>query len=252
MNRYVRAATAALLAAGGLGSAGCHGGGCKTGGCGGKPAAHGGHAGRAGTADGPGAIEARYRNLVDANYPERYNFAARQSVVGVFGQQVANGHLQHQTLWNWYFEPGTDKLNPAGMEKLDSLHRTPGGPDPKVYLQTARDVGVNPENAGEVRTLRDDLTAKRAAAVLKYLSTQPGAAVPYEVGVVDAPTPGINSLFAASAYRGQAGGYSGGLVGGGGVGVPSVGGGGSIVTPGAGAPGAGAAPGGAGARGPGY
>jgi hypothetical protein len=248
MNRYVRAATAALLAAGGLGSAGCHGGGCKHGNCGGKPGGPGG----AGAAGGPGPVEARYRNLVDANYPERYNFAARQAVLGPFGQQVANGHAQHQTLWNWYFEPGTDKLNPAGLEKLDSLHRTPGGADAKLYLQTARDVGVNPENADQVRTLRDDLTAKRAAAVLKYLGTQPGAAVPYEVAVVDAPTPGISSLYAASAVRGQANGYSGTLGGGGGgVGAPTVGGGGSIVAP-AGAGGAPGGGGGAGARGPGY
>jgi hypothetical protein len=205
MNRYVRAATAALLMTSGLASLGC--------------------ASRTGVTMGD-----RYRNAVDTTWPENYSFAARQAVIAPFAQQVANGHFIEQTIWNWYFEPGTEKLNGAGMEKLDSLAHSTPAPDPKIYIQAARDILVTAENADKVGTLRDDLTARRAVAVQRYLATQPGATVAYELAVTDAPTPGINASFAASAYRGQAQGYKGGI-GGGGASANAVGGGSGSIQP---------------------
>lgn len=235
MNRYVRAAAAALLVAGGLGSAGCahHGkttaGGCGTGGC--------GAGGRSDVTCGD-----KYRNLIDTSWPDRYNYDARQAVLAPFAQQVANGHFLEQTVWNWHFEPGTDTLNTAGMEKLNSLARKTPAPDPKLYVQVARDVAGTPENLDKLGAVRDELTAKRAAAVLKYMASQPGNPVPYEVAVHDAPTPGIYAPFAAAAFRGQLPGYVGGLAGGGigGVGGAAAGGGGGAA---AGAGGAAAGPG---------
>ena len=44
---------------------------------------------------------------------------------------------------NYYFEFGTDVLTPAGMEKLLSLTRVRPAPDPKLYIQTARDLPAN-------------------------------------------------------------------------------------------------------------
>ena len=189
MNRYFRAAAAALVMAGGLASVGC--------------------AARGGAGDG-----GRGRNWIDPSWPDRYNYAARQAVIAPFAQQVANGHFTNQTIWNWYFEPGTDKLNGAGMEKLDSIARTTPNPDTKLFLQAARDLGVTPENTDRIVALRDDLTAKRAAAIQRYMATQPGPTVLYEVSVVDMPTPGIYAPFATQAFRGQTRGYQGGVSGG--------------------------------------
>ncbi|HJZ60209.1 MAG TPA: hypothetical protein VKE74_35025 [Gemmataceae bacterium] len=207
MNRFVRAAAAAAIAAGGAGSVGCVS----------DSGAHG---------DG-----ARYRNWVDPCYPERYNAVARQEVVAPFAGQVNNGHFLHQTMWNWYFEPGTDKLNTAGLAKLDSLARERPSPDPKIYLQTARDLAATAENADKIAAMREDLTARRAAAIQKYLATQPtiGNPVAYEIFVHDAPTSGMPAEFAASAYRGQITGYRGGLAAGGGTAPLSTGGGGSFI-----------------------
>ena len=185
MKRYFRAAAAALVMAGGLGSVGC---------------AHKGGSGNAG-------------KWIDPSWPDRYNYAARQAVIAPFAQQVANGHFTNQTIWNWYFEPGTDKLNGAGMEKLDSIARTTPNPDTKLFLQAARDLGVTPENTDKIVALRDDLTAKRAAAIQRYMATQPGPTALYEVSVVDMPTPGIYAPFATSAFRGQTRGYQGGISG---------------------------------------
>lgn len=217
MKRSIRVATAALVLASGLGSIGC--------------------ASRTGVTAGD-----RYRNAVDTTWPEHYNYAARQAVVGPFAQQAANGHFINQTIWNWYFEPGTDKLNPAGIEKLDSLARATPAPDTRIYLQAARDILVTPENTDKVAGLRDDLTARRAAAVQKYMGTQPGNTVNYEIAVHDMPSPQLPAAFAASAFRGQAQGYRGGLSSGAG-GATSVSGGGNLNQS---APGSGTAPGGGG------
>jgi hypothetical protein len=191
MNRYVRAATAALAIAGGLGSVGCV------------------HNSGSTRADRDGG---RWNNLYDTAWPDRYNFAARQATVAPFAQQVTNGQFFEQTVWNWYFEPGTDRLNGAGMAKLDSLaQRAPV--DSRIYLQAARDVPATADNFDKVVAMRDDLTTRRAAAVQKYMATQPGAPVAYEIAVHDAPVPGIYSPFPLSAFRGQTRGYVGGIGG---------------------------------------
>jgi hypothetical protein len=212
MNRLFRAALVAAILPAGLASVGCahkSGSGCgDASGCG-------------GAADG--GCGAKYRNCVDVAWPDRYNYAARQAVVAPFAQQVATGHFLHQSIWNFYFEPGTDKLTPGGIDKLDALARTTPAPDTRIYIQTAHDIAVTPENIDKVVALRNDLNGKRAAAIKKHMATQFGPAAEYEVYVHDAPVPGISGVFAGNAYRGQGSGYVGGLDGGAG-GAPSVGG----------------------------
>src|SRR5438477_13177771 len=80
-----------------------------------------------------------YDNCVDPCYPERYEWAARQPVYEAFGTQEANGHVLDQTVWNKFFEPGTDKLTPGGMEYLKHLARRRPEADPKLWLATAQD-----------------------------------------------------------------------------------------------------------------
>ena len=204
MTRIVRAAAAALAVAG-TGTIGC----THTG----QPASEG--------AAGGGAV---YRQFVDPCYPERYNAQARAEVLAPFAIQVNNGNVLNQTIWNWYFEPGTDKLTGAGRAKLDSIAQTRPAPDTRLYLQAARDVPVTPESIDKVGATRDDLTSKRAAAVQKYMGTQPviGTAFAYEIHVHDAVPPGIPAEFSAAAYRSQGRGYTGvltvGGTGGGGAG----------------------------------
>lgn len=207
MNRMMRAAAAAAILTSGLGSIGCvsTGGGAR--------------------GEGHGPIGDHWRNAADPCYPERYNHAARQAVIAPFAQQVHNGHALNQTVWNYYFEAGTDKLTSAGMEKLDSIARTRPAPDPKLYIQASRDLSLTADNAGKIADLRTDLDVKRAVAIQKYMGTQPaiGGAVAYEVYVHDAPTPGINAEMAANAYRGSIQGYRG-AVSGSGTGVLGTGG----------------------------
>lgn len=205
MNRMIRVATAAALLTSGLGSIGCvHTGERKTlGDC--------------------------YRNAVDPCYPERYQFAARQSVVAPFGQQVVNGQVLNQTIWNYYFEFGTDKLTLAGVEKLNSIARTRPAPDPKLYIQTARDIPANTD-PDKVPAIRTDLDAKRAAIIQQYMASQPAfEAVAYEIYVHDPVVPGISETMAGNAYRGSFFGYRGG-VSGVGTGVLGTGGGGASLT----------------------
>lgn len=220
MNPMMRTAAAAVILVSGLGSVGCV------------------HTGSGGAArgDGHGVIGDKWRNAVDPCYPERYNHAARQAVVAPFAQQVHNGHVLNQTLFNWYFEYGTDKLTPAGAEKLDSIARTRPAADGKLYIQTARDLPPNTDTA-KTAAVRDDLDAKRAAAIQKYMAGQPALApVAYEVFVHDPVVPSIYSEFGASAWRSSRQGYTGNASGGGGAGATGTGGAG---TPGGTAGGAG-------------
>jgi hypothetical protein len=189
MKRYYRVVTTTALLLSGLGATGCTTGG------GGK------------------SLEDCYRNAVDVSSQDRYNYAAREAVLAPFAQQVATGHFLEQTLWNFYFVPGTDKLTPGGIDKLNTLARLTPAPDPRLYIQTARDISVTPENYDSVANTREKLNAERAAAIKKYMAAQPGAPVNYEVYVHDAPVPGIYSVFAGSAFRGQLSGYKGGIGG---------------------------------------
>jgi hypothetical protein len=208
MKRFVRAVAAAVVLASGLGPVGCtHRDQCLS----------------------EGLLENKYRNCVDTNWPERYSYSARQAVLTPFEQQAVSGHFLHQTIWNWYFEPGTDKLTPGGMKKLDSLARTTPGPDTKIYIQTARDLLVTAETIDKLAAERAELDAKRAAAIQRYMTTQPGPAVAYEIAVHDAAVPGLNAIFAGNAFRSQGRGYVGGITAGTGPNVTATGGGAVVV-----------------------
>ena len=233
MNRSTRRAAAAVLLAGGLGATGCTG------------------VGASARAEHDGALGGTYRHFIDPCWPDRYNAAARSEVLSAFAPQVNNGHVLNQTVWNWYFEPGTATLTPAGLAKLDSIAQTRPAPDARLYLQVARDVSaVVGGGIDTIAARRDDLTAKRAESVQKYMAAQPAISpVAYELSVIDPVVTGIRGDFATNAYRGQGSGYRGGIGGGSGVAATSTGGGG---TPAASAIGGGAPAAGGGGGGPGY
>jgi hypothetical protein len=113
-----------------------------------------------------------YSDVVDPCYPTRYCFAARREVCEARYQQVHNGHVLDQTVWNWQFEPGTDKLNVAGMDHLIYLLRRRPCPDQCIYLATAEDLVYDPEHPEKFPEARADLDAKRIAAIQKYLTAQ--------------------------------------------------------------------------------
>lgn len=241
-----RAAVAVLL--GSLGAAGC--------------VSKGGHAGTGGGRNDQPEGWTHYYNAVDPCWPERYTATARAEVIAPFAAQVHNGHVLEQTVWNWHFEPGTDVITPAGQAKLDAISQVRPQPDSKVYLQVARDVpAYGTGGLDTVAARRDELTAKRAEAVRKYMAAQPSLhGVAYEIFVHDAPVPGMPAEFSARAYRGQATGYVGGLSSGGagvtstgsGGQVPSGGGQGNAPTGPSGPSGGGSGSGGSGGTGPNY
>jgi hypothetical protein len=206
MKRIIRVAATAAVLVSGLGSVGCMG-------------------------TRESTLGDCYRKWCDPCYPERYNHAARQAVVAPFAQQVHNGHVLDQTLWNYHFETGTDKLNAGGMEKLDSIARTRPTPDSKLYIQAARDFAPSPDKMAAAT--RDELNTRRAAAIQRHMATQP-MPVPYEIFVHDPSVPGIRADFGGSAYTGSAQGYAGGL-GAGRAAAAATGGGTNITIGGSGA-----------------
>lgn len=113
-----------------------------------------------------------YHNVVDPCWPERYNAMARSETNGAFGTQVQNGHVLDQTMWNWYFEPGTAKLTPGGFDHLVYLARRRPSPDTTVYVQTAQDVSYNAAAPDQYVKARATLDADRVASVQKFLAAE--------------------------------------------------------------------------------
>ncbi len=127
-----------------------------------------------------------YRDCVDPCYPLRYNYMARQEVNAAMTPQVQNGHVLDQTVWNYYFEPGTDKLTPLGLDRLAYLARRRPCPDPNLYLQTAQDVVYDPAAPEKMAEVRQELDTKRKAAVTCFMVQQTaGRAVAFNITVHD-------------------------------------------------------------------
>lgn len=128
----------------------------------------------------------------DPCWPDRYSNESRAAVVANFQPQVENGQVLDQTVWNMHFEFGTDKLNGAGMDKLDQIARRRPHPDPRVFIQTARDIAYDPAKSEEYGAKRQELDTKRTAAVQKYLgATLTGRQTSFDVQVHDPAMPGV-------------------------------------------------------------
>jgi hypothetical protein len=187
MNGFMKKNLAMLCLAGGLGSVGCAGG-------------------------------ERYRNLVDPCEQQRYAAEARQAVITCFTPQVQNGQILDQTIWNYQFEPGTDKLNPMGLDKLDTLVRRRPEPDHRIFIATARDLTFNLDKPDEYAEARRELDDKRAAAIQKYLAVQTaGRPMKFDVLIHDPTEPGMSAVSARNiimtnrmVYTGSLGGGAGG------------------------------------------
>src|SRR5262245_28007495 len=82
--------------------------------------------------------------LYDRCYPQRYTNLSVRAVNRAMAPQVQNGHVLDQTVWNHFFEPGTDKLTPGGLDVLAYLARRRPAPDRTIYLATASDLTYDP------------------------------------------------------------------------------------------------------------
>jgi hypothetical protein len=158
-----------------------------------------------------------YRDVVDPCWPERYNYVARQEVNGAFAPQVQNGHVLDQTIWNYHFEVGSDKLTAGGLEHVAYLARRRPCPDGVVYVQTAQDVLYDASDANKLQDVRQELDAKRVAAVQKFLTVQTaGRPVAFQVLIHDPAETGISGPIGNAAANQLVGRVRGGLTSGGG------------------------------------
>jgi hypothetical protein len=128
----------------------------------------------------------------DPCWPDRYANESRAAVVANFQPQVENGQVLDQTVWNSHFEYASDKLNGAGMDKLDQIARRRPHPDPRVFLQTARDIPYDAGKPEEYAAKRQELDTRRVAAVQKYLSASlTGRPTTFDIQIHDPAVPGI-------------------------------------------------------------
>jgi hypothetical protein len=155
-----------------------------------------------------------YRDLVDPCYPQRYDAEARHEVATSYAPQIANGHVLDQTIWNYDFEPGTDKLTGGGREHLAYMARRRPQPDPVVYLQTApaEEVGYDPAKPDEMADKRTELDAKRVVAVQKFLNAQTaGRRGDFQVLIHDPSEVGVPGAWGGVEYARMIGRAVGGL-----------------------------------------
>jgi hypothetical protein len=177
-----------------------------------------------------------YSDLVDPCWPERYEYMARQEVREPADAQAHNGHVLDQTVWNCMFEPGTDRLMPGGLDRLDYLVRRRPCPDGQVFLQTAHDIPYDPAAPEKFAQGRCDLDARRIAAIQKYLTAaSAGRHIDFQVTVHDPGDPSISAIPGNIAVRQMWQSPQGTLVGGtvGGAGAVPVSGGAGAVPSGA-------------------
>jgi len=160
-----------------------------------------------------------YLPLYDPCYPERYEYMARQEVNAGFLPQAANGHALEQTIWNYYFEAGTEKLMPGGQDYLKTLARRRPQPDQMIYLQTAQDVAYDPAAPEKYALTRANLDAKRIAEIQKFLSAETaGRGQNFQVMVHDPNEVGISAERMLPQIRRLTAAGTGILAGGGGAG----------------------------------
>lgn len=155
--------------------------------------------------------------IYDRCWPQRYSHSARQAVVDGFAPQVQNGHVLDQTIWNYHFDAGTDKLSPSGLAKIESLVRRRPNADASVFIATAHDVTYDPADPEKYAETRRDLDVRRVAAIQKYLQVQmAGRSMSFDVQIHDPYPVGQSGVVAAINARNYQSGGS--LLGGGGGG----------------------------------
>jgi len=155
-----------------------------------------------------------YYDMVDPCYPQRYNFAARTEVCGSMTPQVKNGHILDQTIWNWMFDAGGERLNAAGMEKLNELVRRRPAADPVVFLATAQvgtDLTYDPAHPEALTENRHELDSKRIVSIQKYLNAQTAdRGIAFQVVTHDPTEPDLPASAIAGTIRTWYSGWGGG------------------------------------------
>ncbi|HEY2787494.1 MAG TPA: hypothetical protein VGJ05_21235 [Fimbriiglobus sp.] len=179
------------------------------------------------SADRPSAQD-RLADYVDPCWPERYSSVARQEVLEPFSAQAMNGSIIDATVWNYHFEPQSDKLTPAGLEKIDYLVRRRPAAETHLFIQTARDLAYNQNVPTELATKRSELDAKRIKAVKDYYASQAAAkGVTPDIQVIDPADPSMPARYMTPAFNALPGAYKSTIGTGGGGGGTGGGGGGT-------------------------
>ena len=166
-----------------------------------------------------------YENYVDPCWPQRYVHEAKTEVNESSAPQIHNGHVLDQTVWNWMFERGCERLTPAGVEHLAYLARRRPQADCTLYLQTANDLPYDQACPDHLAGARQELDARRVQAIQKHLVAHTaGRPVDFQVLVHDPSDPSVSAVPVAGAiplmyarWRGGLPTVVGGASGGGGA-----------------------------------
>jgi hypothetical protein len=166
-----------------------------------------------------------YGELVDTCWPQRYDYMATREERAAFAPQVNNGKVLDQTVWNYHFEPGTDRLTAGGLDHLAYIARRRPHPDTCLFLQTAQDISYDPNAPDRMTETRQELDFKRIQAIQKFLTAQTAGQCVFKIEVHDPAEVGLSAVAVQSASQQMlTTRFKGGLTGGGGAAAGAAGG----------------------------
>jgi len=156
--------------------------------------------------------------LIDPCWPVRYNYMAKKELQAAIAPQVNNGKVLDQTVWNYHFETGTDRLTAGALEHLAYIARRRPNPDTCLFLQTAQDIAYDPSAPDKMAETRQELDGKRVQAIQKFLTAQTNGQCVFKIEVHDPGEVGLPAVAVqASSQQMLTTRFKGGLTGGGGA-----------------------------------
>jgi hypothetical protein len=160
----------------------------------------------------------QYNEVIDPCWPQRYNYMAKRELKVAIAPQVNNGKVLDQTLWNYHFEAGTDRLTAGGLEHLAYIVRRRPCPDTCLFLQTAQDISYDPSSPDKLAETRQELDLKRMQAIQKFLAAQTNGQYVFNIQIHDPAEVGLNAVAVQSSVQQMlTTRFKGGLPGGGGA-----------------------------------
>src|SRR3990170_35153 len=77
--------------------------------------------------------------LPDNEWPEPYTSIAKEEVRAPIDIQVANARVVEQTLWDYHFEPNSERLNSTGRQRLRWIAPQAQDTYPVIYVAAIDD-----------------------------------------------------------------------------------------------------------------
>jgi len=95
--------------------------------------------------------------LPDNEWPEPYTSIAKEEVQAPIDIQVANARVVEQTLWDYHFEPNSERLNSTGRQRLRWIAPQAQDTYPVIYVAAIDDAELTQRRVARVQVVLDEI-----------------------------------------------------------------------------------------------